>query len=117
MAASGPGFQSTGADQGGTVISHGLAIGHNHYVRRRTNESPSTMPRILRVNGADADPVGTADSPDGTRSIVTGLDSGRYYVDDISADPLPSGHTSRRWAVRIKLADGTVIIDPDAWDA
>ena len=74
------------------------------------------MPRILRVNGADGDPVGTADSPDGIRSIVTGLDPGRYHVDEISADPLPSRHTSRRWGVAIKRADGTVTIEPDPWD-
>ena len=38
------------------------------------------MPRILRVNDADGDPVCTADSPEGIRSIVTGLDLGRYQA-------------------------------------
>jgi hypothetical protein len=39
----------------------------------------------------------------------------RYHVDEISADPLPSGHTSRRWGVGIKRADGVVSIEPDPW--
>jgi hypothetical protein len=73
------------------------------------------MPRILRVNGADGDPVGTADSPDRLRSLLNGLDPGRYHVDEISADPLPSRHTSRRRGIGIKHPDGTVTLDPDPW--
>jgi hypothetical protein len=74
------------------------------------------MPRVLRVNGADGDPVGTADSPDSITSIVNGLDPGRYHVDEISDDPLPTRHTSRRWGVATKRADGTITIEPDPWD-
>jgi hypothetical protein len=37
-------------------------------------------------------------------------------VDVIFADPLPSGHTSRRWGVGIKRHDWTVVIEPDPWD-
>jgi hypothetical protein len=29
--------------------------------------------------------------------------------------PFPSGHTSRRWGVGIKRADGSVAIEPDPW--
>jgi hypothetical protein len=38
-----------------------------------------------------------------------------YHVDEISADPLPSGHTSRRWGTAIKRPDGPVSLDPDPW--
>ena len=40
---------------------------------------------------------------------------GRYHVDQISADPLPSGHTLRRWGVGIKSDGGSVVIEPDPW--
>jgi hypothetical protein len=38
---------------------------------------------------------------------------GRFYIDQIERDPLPSGHTLRRWGVRIKRDDGTIAIKPD----
>jgi hypothetical protein len=30
-------------------------------------------------------------------AIVPGLQSGRYDVDEIRAEPVPSGHTGRSW--------------------
>jgi hypothetical protein len=39
----------------------------------------------------------------------------KYHVDQIAADPLPSGHTSRRWGVAIKHPHGRVLIEPDPW--
>ena len=41
---------------------------------------------------------------------------GRYQIDQISAEPLPSGHTSRRCGVGIKNLDGSVAIERDPWD-
>jgi hypothetical protein len=41
---------------------------------------------------------------------------GRYHIDEISRDPLPSGHTSRRWVIGIKQADGSVMPEPDPWE-
>jgi hypothetical protein len=38
---------------------------------------------------------------------------GRYPVDAIVADPLLSGHTSRRWRSAITHPDGRVELDPD----
>jgi hypothetical protein len=35
----------------------------------------------------------------------------RDHIDEITRDPLPSGHTSRRWGVGSKWADGTVVIE------
>ena len=32
-------------------------------------------------------------------------------------DPLPSGHTSRRWGCAIRHEDGRVILDPDPREA
>jgi hypothetical protein len=42
---------------------------------------------------------------------------GRYHIYEMSADPLPSGRTSRRWGVGIKWADGSVVMKPDPWQA
>jgi hypothetical protein len=39
--------------------------------------------------------------------------AGRYDVDEISADPLPSGHTSRRLGIVIKWRDGAAFLEPD----
>jgi hypothetical protein len=69
--------------------------------RQFEHQGASTMPRIRRVNGADDEPIETADSSEGVNRILEGLGLGRYHVDEISAEPLRSGHTSRRWGVGI----------------
>jgi hypothetical protein len=43
------------------------------------------------------------------------LGPGPYHVDEIAADPLPSGHTSRRWGVAITHPHGRVELDPEPW--
>jgi hypothetical protein len=42
---------------------------------------------------------------------------GRYHVDEIIADPLPSGNSYRRWGVVIAKQDGTVSVNRDPWPA
>ena len=37
--------------------------------------------------------------------------AGRYHVDEISADPLPSGHTSRRWGIVIRWRDRALFLE------
>jgi hypothetical protein len=37
---------------------------------------------------------------------------GRYSVDEIQAEPFPSGHTSRSWGRMIRDPDGRVEDDP-----
>jgi hypothetical protein len=71
------------------------------------------MPRILRVNDPNGEPIGTADSEKAIKRVIEGLGLGRYHVDEISSDPLPSGHTSRRRGVGIKRPDRVVTLDPD----
>jgi hypothetical protein len=46
-----------------------------------------------------------------TRSAVPG----RYHIGEISANPLASGHASRRLGLAIKRADGSVAVKPDPW--
>jgi hypothetical protein len=49
--------------------------------------------------------------------VVQAEKSGPWHIDEISADPLPPGHTSRRWGVAIKRQDGSVVIQRDSWEA
>jgi hypothetical protein len=46
-------------------------------------------------------------------SAVRASPPGRYHVAEISADPLPSGHTFCRWGIAIKNRDGSVVIERD----
>jgi hypothetical protein len=41
--------------------------------------------------------IDDADTLEGARGIVRGQPPGRYDVDEIRAEPFPSGHTSRQW--------------------
>ncbi len=44
----------------------------------------------------------------GEREIVRSRQPGRYDVDEIQAEPFPSGHTSRSWGRMIRHLDGRV---------
>ena len=46
-----------------------------------------------------------ADAIEGAHQLVKGQPPGRYDVDDIRADPFPSGHTSRQWGRLIRRPD------------
>jgi hypothetical protein len=52
---------------------------------------------------------------DGIEPAIRHGKPGRYQVDEISADSLPSGHTSRRWGIAIRRKDGSVDLEPDPW--
>jgi hypothetical protein len=45
---------------------------------------------------------------DGALEIVRGRPPRRYDVDEIRAEPFPSGHTSRSWGRLIRHPDGRV---------
>jgi hypothetical protein len=44
---------------------------------------------------------------------IRGGEPGRYHLHEIIAEPLPSGHKSRRWGTAIQRPDGAVALDPD----
>jgi hypothetical protein len=50
-------------------------------------------------------------------SAIGADEPGRYHVDEINRDPLPSGHTSRGRGVGIKCDNGSVVIEADPWEA
>jgi hypothetical protein len=72
---------------------------------------------IFRISRPDDAHVVDVDSIDEVAGIIASGKPGRHHVDEISSDLPPSGHTSRRWHVGIKRADGAVVIEPDPWNA
>jgi hypothetical protein len=60
--------------------------------------------------------IDDAVSIDGAREIVRGQPPGRYDVDEIRTEPLPSGHPSRQWGRLIRQPDGRLEEEPWPWD-
>jgi hypothetical protein len=67
---------------------------------------------VFRV-GQCNEGIDDADSIEGARETVREQAPGRYDVDEIRAEPFPSGHTSRQWGRMIRHPDGTV--EAEAW--
>jgi hypothetical protein len=72
---------------------------------------------MFRISRNGQDPIDDVDQVEAIEPVIRSSNPGRYHVDEIRADPLLSGHSSRRWGVGIKRADGSVAIDPDPWEA
>jgi hypothetical protein len=51
------------------------------------------------------------------RLVIKRASPGRCRIDETDAKPLPSGYTAQRWGVRIKRADGSIVIEPDPREA
>jgi hypothetical protein len=60
--------------------------------------------------------IDDADTIEGTREIVRSGQPSRYDVDEIRAEPFPSGHTSRLWGRMIRKPAGRVEDEPWPWD-
>ena len=71
---------------------------------------------VFRIVDRDGEIVANVDGLAGVNEIVRRAPTGRYHVDVISADPLPSGHTSRRWGCAVRHEDGRVILEPAPWE-
>jgi len=56
-----------------------------------------------------------ADSIDQARERLRRKEPGLNRVDEIRADPFPSGHTSRDWGGLIRHVDGRVVDEPHPW--
>jgi hypothetical protein len=70
---------------------------------------------MFRISSAGQEPVTDVDKLDQIEQALQALGPVRHHVDQIKANPLPCGHTSRRWGVRIKKHDGSVTLEPDPW--
>ena len=71
---------------------------------------------LFRIVDRNGEMFADADSLDGVTEIVRLAPPGRYHDDEISATPLPSGHTARRWGSAIRHNDGRVFLDQDPWE-
>jgi hypothetical protein len=60
--------------------------------------------------------IDDADTIEGAQEIVRGQSPGRYDLDEIRAQPLPSGHTSRSWGRLIRHPDGRIEDEEWPWD-
>jgi hypothetical protein len=69
---------------------------------------------MFRISRNGHEPIVDVDTVEDIEPAIRDLKPGRYDVDEISADPLPTGHTSRRWGIVIKWRDGAVFVEPDA---
>ena len=72
---------------------------------------------MFRISRRGQEPIVDVDQIDAIEPAICSSAPGRYHVDQISRDPLPCGHTSRRWGVGTKLHDGRVNIEPDPWES
>jgi hypothetical protein len=70
---------------------------------------------MFRISKDGREPVIDVSQVDQLEPAFRAAKPGRYHVDEISADPLPSGHTSRRSGVVTKGKDGSVTLEPDPW--
>jgi hypothetical protein len=72
---------------------------------------------MYRITQNGQESIIAVDQVEAIETAIRSSEPGRYHVDEISADVLPSGHTSRRCGVGIKRHDRTVVMEPDPWDA
>jgi hypothetical protein len=56
-----------------------------------------TMPSIYRISRPGRESIIDVDSVAAVEGAIRDSEPGRFHVDGISVEPLPSGHTSRRW--------------------
>jgi hypothetical protein len=73
------------------------------------------MPSIYRISRPDQEPITDVGSVEAVEGAIRADEPGCYHVDQISAVPLPSGHTCRRWGTATKRPDRAVTLDPDPW--
>ena len=72
---------------------------------------------MFRVSRDGQEPVVDVAQVEAIGPVVQRSQLGRYHVDENGDDMLPSRHTSRRWGVVIKRDDGSVVVEPDPWEA
>jgi len=52
---------------------------------------------MYRISGNGQEPIVDVDLVEAIEPVMRSNKPGRYHVGEISSEPLPSGHTSRRW--------------------
>jgi hypothetical protein len=97
----------------GVPVEIAQPVSEQHCSTQHSSTVDLSMCRIRR-NGQE--PIVDVDTLDQLEPAIRSSEPGRYHVDQLERDPLPSGYTSRRWGIGIKQHDGRVVIEPDPWD-
>ena len=64
------------------------------------------MHSIFRISRPGRESITDVDSVKAVEGAIRDGEPGRYHLHEISAEPLSSGHTSRRWGTAIQRLDG-----------
>ncbi len=72
---------------------------------------------MYRISHNEQEPIIDADQVEAIEPVIHSIEPGCSHVDEISREPLPSGHTSRRWGVGTKLQDGRANLKRDPWES
>jgi hypothetical protein len=70
---------------------------------------------MFRISRDDQEPIVDVDTVEAIEPVIRLLKPGRWHIDELPANPFPSGHTARHWGVGIKRADGSVVLERDPW--
>jgi hypothetical protein len=73
------------------------------------------MPTIYRITHPDRDEITDVGSIEAIEKAIRSGEPGRYHIDQISSEPIASGHASRRWGKAMRRPDGSMILDRDPW--
>ena len=74
---------------------------------------PSRSAPIYRISRNGQEPIIDVDQVEAIEPAIRSSELGRYPVDEISADPLTCGHTSRGWGIVIKWRYGAAFLKPE----
>src|SRR5262249_23054710 len=100
----------------GYPIWHGCGTAYVGFLFHCYSRPCYRNPTMFRISGND-DFLVDVETDEEIAPEIRAAGPGRYHVDEMSATRLSSGHTARRWGVGIKNADGSVVIEPDPWEA
>jgi hypothetical protein len=69
----------------------------------------------VRISQPGREPITDDDSVEAVEGALRAGEPGRDHLHKISAEPLLSGHASRRWGTTIHRLEGALTLDPDPW--
>jgi hypothetical protein len=72
---------------------------------------------MYRISRNRQEPIIDVAKVEAIEPAIRSIEPGRYHVEEIAADPPPSGHTSRRWGAAVKRPDCSVELEPEPWEA
>jgi hypothetical protein len=71
---------------------------------------------MYRISRDGQEPIIDVDQVEAIKPAIRSSEPGRYDVDEISANLLPIGHSSKRWGAGIKHGDDELAIEPESFN-